>query len=159
VRPAIEGDAAAIRAVVTAAFGRSLEARIVEDVRAEAAALAELVAEAEGEVIGHLLLSRMTARPARVVAALGPLAVRPELQRLGHGGALVRAGVDALRLLDAEACVVLGHPGYYPRFGFSTAAAAQLASPYAGLPAFMALELQPDALAHPLEVAYPAAFG
>ena len=64
-----------------------------------------------------------------------------------------------MRALGAEAVIVLGHPDYYPRFGFSTAAARLLTSPYAGSPAFMALELTPGALGTPMKVDYPAAFG
>ena len=152
-------DHAAIRTVVAAAFGRPAEADIVEAVRAEGAALVELVADKHGEIVGHVLFSRMRADPHLFVAALGPLAVRPDAQGQGHGQALTWAGLEALRALGAQAVVVLGHPAYYPRFGFSPDAARALASPYSGLPAFMALELRPGALSAPLKVAYPAAFG
>jgi putative acetyltransferase len=64
-----------------------------------------------------------------------------------------------VRALGAEAVVVLGHPSYYPRFGFSAKAARSIASPYAGNAAFMAMELTPGALAQPLKADYPAAFG
>jgi putative acetyltransferase len=64
-----------------------------------------------------------------------------------------------VRALGADAVVVLGHPAYYPRFGFSAEAAKPLVSPYAGSPAFMALELIPGALAATRRVFYPAAFG
>jgi len=87
------------------------------------------------------------------------VAVAPEAQGRGIGAALCRAGIEAVRALGVEAVVVLGHPDYYPRFGFSAEAARRLASPYAGSPAFMALELAPGALAAPLKVDYPAAFG
>jgi putative acetyltransferase len=159
VRRPTAADHAAIRAVEAAAFGRPAEADIVEAVRAEGAALVELVAEQDGEIVGHVLFSRMRTDPPRFVAALGPLAVGPDAQSQGHGQALTRAGLESLRALGAEAVVVLGHPTYYPRFGFSPNAAAALASPYSGLPAFMALELRPGALAAPLKVDYPAAFG
>jgi putative acetyltransferase len=158
VRPARAGDAAAIHAVVAAAFEREDEARIVDEVRAAGEALVELVAEQGGEIVGHVLFNRMTA-PGRAIAGLAPLSVRPGLQRRGIGEALTRAGLEALRALGVEAVVVVGHPDYYPRFGFSPEAAARLASPYAGSPAFMALELTPGALAEALEVGYPAAFG
>ena len=69
------------------------------------------------------------------------------------------AGIEAVRALGAEAVVLLGHPTYYPRFGFSADAARRLASPYAGSPAFMALALTPGALSEPLKVDFPAAFG
>ena len=164
MRPATPADFTAIRAVTDAAFGphtdgRPTESAIIDGVRAEGAALVELVAEQDGEVVGHVLFSRMTVTPTRFFAALGPVAVRPDRQRRGHGEALCRAGIEAVGALGAEAVVVLGHPTYYPRFGFSAEAAKSLASPYAGRPAFMALALKPGALAEPLKVAYPAAFG
>ena len=135
------------------------ESAIIEGVRAEGAALVELVAEAAGEVVGHVLFSRMTVTPDRFIAALGPVAVRPDVQGRGHGDALCRAGIEAVRARGAEAVVVLGHPTYYPRFGFSHAAAANIVSPYAGRPAFMAMELAQGALAGPVKADYPAAFG
>ena len=64
-----------------------------------------------------------------------------------------------MEALGAEAVVVLGHPTYYPRFGFSHAAAAKIASPFADRPAFMAMELVAGALDAPLKADYPAAFG
>jgi putative acetyltransferase len=159
VRPALPADHAAIRAVETAAFGRPDEADIVEAVRAEGAALVELVAEAGGQIVGHILFSRMTVTPGRFMAGLAPVAVSPGVQGRGIGAALCHAGIEALRALGVQAVVVLGHPEYYPRFGFSAAAAANIASPYAGSPAFMAMELIPGALAAPLKADYPAAFG
>ena len=159
MRPATAADHAAIRRVEIAAFGREDEARMVEAARAEGAVLAELVAEQNGEIVGHILFSRMTVTPARFFAGLAPVAVSPKAQGRGIGAALCRAGIEAVRTLGAAAVVVLGHPDYYPRFGFSAEAARRLASPYAGSPAFMALELTPGALAAPLKVDYPAAFG
>ncbi len=159
VRPAVRADYPAIRAIVDAAFGGPDESRIIDGVRAEGAALADLVAEAEGEIVGHILFSRMTVSPPRFIAGLAPVAVRPDRQGRGVGDMLCRAGIQAVRALGAEAVVVLGHPSYYPRFGFSAKAARSIASPYAGNAAFMAMELTPGALAQPLKADYPAAFG
>jgi len=160
VRASTPADYDAIRRIVDAAFAGPLESRIVDGVRAEGAALADLVAEDDdGEIVGHVLFSRMTAPPSRFLAALGPVAVRPDVQRRGIGDALCRAGIEAVRSMGAEAVIVLGHPPYYPRFGFSHAAAANLISPYASHgEAFMALELIHGALATPLKADYPAAF-
>ena len=152
-------DFPAIHAVEAAAFGREVEALIVEGVRAEGAALLELVAEEDGEIVGHILFSRMSTEPVRRFAGLAPVAVRPDQQGRGWGEALCRAGIAQLAAMGAESVVVLGHQGYYPRFGFSRDAAAKIASPYAHLPAFMALELTPGALAAPIKVDYPRAFG
>ena len=158
MRPATAADHAAIRAITDAAFGGPAESRIIDGVRAEGAALVELVAEAGGDVVGHVLFSRMTVTPERFIAGLGPVSVRPDRQGGGHGAALCRAGIEAVRALGVEAAVVLGHPAYYPRFGFSAEAARPIASPYAGSPAFMAMELKTGALAAPLKLDYPAAF-
>jgi putative acetyltransferase len=127
VRPATAADHDAIAGVVEAAFGRPDEARFVEAVRAEGAVLVELAAEDDGEVVGHILFSRMAAEPPRFIAGLAPLAVAPARHGQGIGTALGHAGVDACRLLGVEAIVVLGHPTYYPRFGFSADAAGQVA--------------------------------
>ncbi|HXQ10605.1 MAG TPA: N-acetyltransferase [Caulobacteraceae bacterium] len=161
IREAGSGDHAMIRGVTEAAFGESRfdEAAIIEGVRAEGRVLVELVAEDDGRIVGHVLFSRMRADPPRAIAALGPVAVAPARQRTGIGEALCGAGVEACRAAGMEAVVVLGHPPYYPRFGFSAAAAAKLISPYAGSPAFMALELKPGALSAPQKVDYPRAFG
>jgi putative acetyltransferase len=161
IRPAAPSDYAAIRAVTQAAFDQSTgdEAGIIEGVRAEDRVLVELVAEVDGEVVGHILFNRMRTDPPLPVAGLGPLGVAPSHQSTGVGSALSRAGIEACRAAGMAAVVVLGHPPYYPRFGFSAAAAARIASTFAGRPAFMALALTPGALEHPIRVDYPAAFG
>lgn len=160
MRPATRADHDAIRRLTDAAFGGPLESQIIEGVRAENAVLAELVAEDHaGEIVGHVLFSRMTVRPLRFFAALGPVAVRPDAQHRGIGDTLCRSGIEAVRALGAEAVIVLCHPLYYPRFGFSRAAAANVVSPYASHgEAFMALELVAGALAAPLKADYPTAF-
>jgi putative acetyltransferase len=159
VRPATAADHPAIRAVETAAFGRPDEAGMVEAARAAGAALVELVEEREGRIVGHILMNRMTVSPPRLLAGLAPVAVDPAFQGQKIGDGLCRAAIEAVRALGCEAVVVLGHPDYYPRFGFSAEAAKPIASPYAGSPAFMAMELAAGALAAPLKVDYPAAFG
>lgn len=161
IRPATPADHAAIAAVVTAAFDNSShgEAGIVAGVRDENRVLVELIAEENGVVVGHVLFNRMRTDPPHFIAGLGPLAVAPSHQSSGIGAALSRAGIEACRALGVEAVVVLGHPPYYLRFGFSAGAAQKVVSPFAGNPAFMALELVPGALDQPIKVDYPAAFG
>jgi putative acetyltransferase len=158
IRPATTADHPAIAAVVEAAFGGPDEARLVERLRDEGAVLVELVSEGDG-IDGHVLFSRLAADQPGLYAALAPLAVRPDRQGSGLGSELTRAGLEACRALGAMASIVLGHRGYYPRFGYSAEAARNISSVYAGSPSFMALELAPDALARPLAVTYPAAFG
>jgi putative acetyltransferase len=157
IRAAVADDHAAIAAVVGAAFGRPDEAVIVEEVRAGGEALVELVAESGGEIVGHILFSRMTCEPEMLVAGLGPLAVAPSRQGAGAGSRLTRDGLDACRRLGARGCVVLGDPGYYGRFGFVTAG-EHIDCRFSGLPAFQALELRPGALTREIALAYPAAF-
>ena len=115
-------DAAAVREVNEQAFGSPLEARIVERLRAEPGCLS-LVATRNEQVIGHILFTPVSLEPSVGfrVAGLGPMAVRPEDQRAGVGGQLIRAGLDACRQHGYSAVVVVGHPAYYPRFGFEPA--------------------------------------
>jgi putative acetyltransferase len=89
------------------------------------------------------------------------MAVRPEWQRRGIGSVLVRAGLDLCRARGTAVVIVLGHPGYYPRFGFSTELALRIQCPFPGAgDAWMALELTPGALSGVTgTVRYPAAFG
>ncbi len=82
----------------------------------------------------------------------------PALQKKGIGGALVREGIEACAQAGYSAVIVVGHPAYYPRFGFSPAAVAHLRSPYAG-DAFMGLDLRSGFLAAAHGgIRYPAAF-
>jgi putative acetyltransferase len=158
IRYARAADHEAIARVVEAAFGQADEARLVERLRADEDALFELVAEEAGAVVGHIMFSRLWADRYEMFAALAPLAVRPDLQRSGLGSALVRAGLESARDFGAHGVIVLGHPEYYLRFGFSAETAGKIAAPYAGSPSFMALALEDGAFDGPLSVAYPDAF-
>ena len=156
-RPA---DAQAIHHVTEAAFRAAVrtshtEAFIVRALRAAGELTVSLVAEAGGEVIGHVAVS-----PVRIDGAhdgwygLGPLSVLPGHQGLGIGAQLTWGVLDALRALGARVCVVLGNPAYYTRFGFR--ADARLVLP--GVPAshFMAITLRASTPSG--VVAYSAAF-
>lgn len=158
IRYATPADRSAIATVVEAAFGRPDEARIVERLREDDDAMFELVAEADGEVVGHIMFSRLWADRDDLYAALGPMAVRPDRQRSGLGSALVRGGLESAPQFGAVGVIVLGHPAYYPRFGFTAEAAARVASPFTGRPAFMALGLVEGAFDAPMTIAYPDAF-
>lgn len=157
IRSANSADAGAIAALNRAAFGGEDEVCIVERLRRDG-----LVAGRGGAIDGHILLSWLpTLMDGRAVKALAlaPMAVQPGLQRQGTGGRLIVTALDRARAMGAEAVIVLGHPGYYRRFGFSAALARNLASPFSG-EAFMALELVPGALAgRQGSVSYPSAFG
>jgi putative acetyltransferase len=149
IRPESEQDRAAVHRVNEAAFQRPNEADLVDAVRHLASV--SLVAELEGEVVGHILFTPVTVqgeRDRREAPGLAPMAVLPEVQNQGIGSALVRAGLEACRRRGDEVVFVLGHPEYYPRFGFRALAGTGLHCKYveAGHPAFMAAELKPGAL-------------
>ena len=158
IRYARSGDHAAIDALNTAAFAGPAESRLVTRLRADEDVVFELVAEEAGKVAGHILFSRLWADRGELYAALAPMSVRPDLQRGGLGSKLVRAGIDCAREFGVFGVLVLGHTAYYPRFGFSAAAAAQVRSPYSGSAAFMALALEESAFKAAMTVAYPDAF-
>jgi putative acetyltransferase len=153
---------AAIADLNRAAFGRDAEEALIACLRNDALVLVERVAIEAGEPVGHILFTRLGVEiEGRAVssAALAPMAVRPDRQRQGIGSRLVQDGLAELRSRSCEAVIVLGHPGFYPRFGFSAALAEKLDAPFSG-GAFMALELMPRALdGHAGSVTYPAAFG
>jgi putative acetyltransferase len=161
-------DRPGVRAVNEAAFGRADEANLVDALRAEGVVLASLVAEmresAEGgeRVVGHILFSRMWIQSAKgsiSAVALAPVAVLPKYQCLGIGGRLIRDGLNLLHESGERIVIVVGHPDYYPRFGFSLEKTRTIRSPFP-VDAFMAIELRPDALAGVEgEVQYPASFG
>ncbi|MET0606393.1 MAG: N-acetyltransferase [Beijerinckiaceae bacterium] len=155
-------DRLAVERLNRDAFGRPDEAELIERLRADGAIAFSLVAVAMDRIVGHLVMSWLpTTMDGRDVEALAlaPMAVLPKAQRMGVGSKLVAAAVDAARDIGAEAVIVLGHPDFYPRFGFSAKLAQRLDGPFSG-DAFMALELRPGALAGERGlVAYPAAFG
>jgi len=148
----------AIHALVAAAFGQADEADLVDRLRADGDALVELVAEDDGGIVGHILFSPLATDTGQRFAALAPLSVRPGRQRRGLGLMLMAAGLEACRAAGAEAVIVLGHPAYYPRAGFSARAAKTVRAPFSG-PSFMALDLTPGALERPVSVTYARAFG
>jgi putative acetyltransferase len=151
------GDEVGIFETNELAFGSPLEARLVDALRAaaqaEACALREsylaLVAIIDEHVVGHILFTPVTIEPPvdRRIAGLAPMAVRPEHQRAGVGGQLIRAGLDECLRNGYSAVVVLGHPEYYPKFGFAPAHRFGLTCEFPSPPeAFMAIELESDAL-------------
>ena len=143
VRASVPGDDHAIRAVHLAAFPTALEADLVDQLQRDGAVVLSLVATEDGRVVGHVLISRMTAEgDGRAYRAVGlaPIAVLPERQRTGIGAQLIREAVTRLREQGEEFVFLVGEPDYYCRFGFDAATAAPFASPYAG-PYFMALAL------------------
>ena len=153
-------DQAAIREVNRLAFGSDTEPDLIDRLRHDGLVVASLVAVDQGRVVGHILFSELAIEPGNVIRAvsLAPLAVAPARQRAGIGSALVEEGLAVCRQRGVSVAVVLGHPAYYSRFGFSSNLAERLRGPYSG-DAWMAVELTPGALRNfEGAVRYPAAF-
>lgn len=155
-------DREQVRIVNEAAFERPDEADLIDRLRSEGAVLASFVAEVDGQIVGHILFSRMTVETVEgpvAAVSLAPMAVLPDHQGRQVGSRLVRHGLTDLRARGERIVIVLGHEDYYPRFGFSPEKARLLASPFPP-EAFMALELSDGAMEGIRgEVRYPAAFG
>ena len=145
VRPEAAPDHDAIRRVHELAFAPSPgEARLVDELRAAGDLVPELclVAVEDGEVVGHIAYSRARLESGHEVLSLAPMGVLPGRQRSGVGSALVRESLEHARATDFPLVVVLGHPEYYPRFGFEPAAPLGLIDPYGAPPeAWMAQRL------------------
>lgn len=149
IRPESIEDHDSIRRVNQLAFGGAMEATLVNALREGGHFTVSLVAELPGEIIGHILFSPVTIEMANgrtEVLSLPPMAVLPEYQRTGVGTALVEAGVRACRETEFKSVVVLGHPEFYRRFGFSPELTHSLRSPFGEGEAWMALELVPGSL-------------
>ena len=149
IRPETEADGSAVRAVNEAAFETSVEADLIEVLRGKSSEVISLVADSGDAVVGHILFSRVTLAeyPQLKLMGLGPMAVAPQHQRSGVGSALVREGLAQCRRHAVHAVVVLGHPQYYPRFGFVPASRYAIRSEY-DVPedVFMIAELEGGAL-------------
>ena len=142
-------DIAAVHAVHQSAFESSLEADLVDALRAQAKPIISVVADDEGSLVAHILFSpvSLTGHDELKIMGLAPMAVVPAQQRRGIGSALVREGLERCRRLGYGAVVVLGHPAFYSRLGFVPASRFGVTSEY-DVPdeVFMALELAAGAL-------------
>jgi putative acetyltransferase len=149
IRPEGQLDISAIQNVNEQAFQGKIEAEIVARLRAQGKLLVSLVAEVNGEIVGHIALSpvEIDNGPPLSGVGLGPLAVQPGKQKIGIGSQLVQAALEKCREMRVDYVVVLGHPSYYPRFGFTPASRFGIRSiwPVAD-EVFMALEIRAEAL-------------
>ncbi|PWK68423.1 N-acetyltransferase [Aminobacter sp. AP02] len=135
IRAATPRDREAIRLVEEHAFGQQAEAGLVDALVSQGDVIVELVAEEDGDVVGHILFSRLYVQNgASTVAAvaLAPLAVEPDFHGTGIGGALIREAHIRLKDAGETLAVVLGDPAYYGRFGYTHERAAKFESDYQG---------------------------
>jgi len=160
VRKAFESDKQAISDVVLAAFGdvHGQEiADLITDLLADPSAqpLLSLVATTNENVVGYILFTNARIKHSqRIVstAILAPLSVHPEYQKQGIGGRLIREGLKRLKAAGVELVFLLGHPGYYPKYGFSAAGIKGFDASYPIPPensgAWMVQELHPGVIGH-----------
>jgi len=140
-----------VRAINEGAFEQPAEADIVDTLRRTCPDSLSLVAQDGEDVVGHILFSPVVVEASgRRVTGMGlaPMAVLPDRQRQGIGTRLVKRGLEILRERGCPYVVVLGHPDYYPRFGFQPAANHGLSSQWEGVPdeAFRVLILDGSAM-------------
>jgi putative acetyltransferase len=158
IRPEAGADMAAIHAVNVAAFRGEVEAALVDRLRADGDLVLSLVAEINGRIVGHIAFSRLTIAASHgdfAAVSLAPLAVHPDFQHRGIASELVAAAHRILRERGETLSIVVGHPDYYPRFGYNRVRAEGFESAYQG-DAFMACAFA-EAPRNG-SVKYPAAF-
>lgn len=149
IRDEAPQDVEAVYRVNQQAFETEAEAELVDMLRINGKAVISLVADTNGLIVGHVLFSPVTIEPPIAnwnALGLAPLAVSPEWQRQGIGKELVKHGIERCRSLGIELLVVLGHPDYYPIFGFHKASDFGITNEYQADEAFMILELVPGTL-------------
>jgi putative acetyltransferase len=165
IRNETEQDFDSIDTVILAASEEPELPPLVRQLRIDGEALVGLVAELNSRIVGHVMMSRLfleTTDRSIVAVALAPLMVEPGYQRRGIGIDLTQQALHVCRQLEERIVLVLGHPTYYPRFGFSAELAQDLEIPFplTDPAAFMGLELVPGALKNVRgKVRYPRAFG
>jgi predicted N-acetyltransferase YhbS len=164
VRTEAPDDAAGIDAVVSEAFvaefGTADEVELIRTMRERGELVADLtlVAELDGNIVGHIAFSEVTldGLPSRGLG-LGPVAVAPEVQMRGIGSLLISIALERAERAGWQFVVLLGHPSYYPRFGFRPAAAASITGDYGDHDGWMARPLG-DAVLPSGHVRYCSAF-
>ncbi len=145
IRPEQPADAAPIWRILEAAFPTAAEARLVESLRAGGHLWVSLVAEVDGEIVGHIAFSPVEIEGVageEIGVGLAPVAVAPDSQYQGIGSRLIREGLAACERAGYGFVVVLGGPAYYQRFGFTRADRRGLGNEYGADEAFMVLEVR-----------------
>jgi putative acetyltransferase len=144
-------DINSIHKINESAFGQPTEANLVDQLRTQCSEALSLVALSEDRVVGHILFTPVTITGAQKEIkgmGLAPMSVLPEYQRQGIGSQLARAGLEILRQQNCPFVIVLGHPEYYPRFGFVPASRHSISCQWPDVPdeAFMVLILDQDVM-------------
>jgi putative acetyltransferase len=149
IRTETENDQSSVRKLNELAFDGSAEANLVDGLRRNAKPIVSLVAEDDGEIVGHIMFSPVAHSTDAELKLMGlaPMAVMPVQQRSGIGSALVEAGLESCKELQIDGVVLLGHPHYYPIYGLLPSSKYGIVSEY-DVPeeVFMVLELRPGAL-------------
>ena len=152
IRNERKNDYDQIRKINDLAFGQENEGKMIDALRktSDFNYLLSLVAEIKGEIVGHILFYPIKIKnkiEEFIVLSLAPMAVHPDYQKNGIGTKLVKSGLEVAKELGFGAVIVVGHPKYYPRFGFTPAKNWNIKLPF-DVPddVFLALELKENAL-------------
>ena len=165
IRQGLPGEEPIVEEVIRQAFGDESVPKLVNAIRASGGFIPELslVAELNGTIAGHILFSTVTIRTEtgdKPALTLSPVAVLPEFQNQGIGSALIERGLKRACELGHALVLVVGHPWYYPRFGFKPAGPLGINYPKRiRQEVFMVYELVPGAIARTQgTLIYPPAF-
>lgn len=145
-------DRKLVSLIYKAAFGQPTEADLVEALHKSCPERLAMVAEEHGQVVGHILFTPATINTdnGEIITGMGlaPIAVTPDLQGQGIGSRLIKVGLSILKEQHCPFVIVLGHPRYYPRFGFAPAEQHNIRCQWPGVPAeaFMILIMKPEVL-------------
>jgi putative acetyltransferase len=157
IRVMTQADKPAVLDLTTRAFGQPDEAGIIEKLEKDGDVLLQLVAEMDGQIVGHILFYQLGVFGKLGAAGLGPMSVDPWVQREGLGSRLVMSGMQMMKDAGVPIVFVLGHDWFYPKFGFSAEATADFQTPLKG-PHFMAMRMR---FGPPMSgrLIFPEAFG
>jgi len=143
-------DIPLIYSVIEQAFKRDAEAKLADKLRQACAEHLSLVADDNGTIVGHIMFTPVLVKNDKETQGMGlaPMAILPSRQRQGIGAMLIRAGLQILQEKSCPFVIVLGHPDYYPRFGFQPASRLNIRSQWEGVPddAFMILVVDDKAM-------------
>lgn len=141
IRIMVQDDKPAVQDLTTRAFGQPDEAQLITALEQRGDVLLQLVAEMDGQIVGHILFYPLGVFGKLGAAGLGPMSVDPWVQKEGIGKALVNEGVRMMKEMRVPIIFVLGHDWFYPKLGFTVENTADFSTPLKG-PHFMANRLR-----------------